>query len=102
RPCRYWLGPNVFSLPDQVGNDPMFLPDLKSCLLSPRSSARRKSTAVQQGQDGPVALAPNRLCRQALQQYLGLFDGLPIADPHAKALSTLYAANAGERRPSAR
>jgi hypothetical protein len=30
-----------------------------------------------------------------MQQFLGLFDGQPIADPHAEALSTLHAPNSG-------
>jgi hypothetical protein len=34
---------------------------------------------------------------QALQQFLGLFDGQPIADPHANVLSTLDAADAGSK-----
>jgi hypothetical protein len=70
-------------------------PDLKILPFRPDKFGSPEPTADQQSQDGPVALAPNGVRRQALQQPLGLFDGQPIADPHAKALGTLHATNAG-------
>jgi len=67
---------------------------LEVLALEPGKFNSPEPTAEQQSQNGPVALSPNRLCGRALQQLFGLFDGQPIANPHAKVLRAIHSANA--------
>src|SRR5450759_3953866 len=77
---------DVLSFADEIGDNPMFLPNLEVLSSKADKFGPPESASDQQRQDGAVALAAGGFQGRSLQQCSRLIDSQPIANPDAQAL----------------
>jgi hypothetical protein len=76
----------MLSFADEIGDNPMFLPNPEVLGSKADKFGPPESASNQQCQDGAVAFAAGGFQGQGLQQCSRLIDSQPIANPDAQAL----------------
>jgi hypothetical protein len=77
---------DMLSFADEIGDNPMFLPNLEVLSSQTDRFGPPESASNQQRQDGAVALAAGGFQGRRLQQCSRLIDSQPSANPDAQAL----------------
>ena len=85
----------MLSFADQVGHNPVLLPDLEILRFEPDQLGASQAASNQNRKNRTVTFGSKALRRLLLQQTSRLLDRQPIANPDAQPLRALHASDAG-------
>ena len=83
----------MFPFADQVGDDPVLLPDLKVFKFQSDEFRPPQTASEHYGQHGAVAFGAKSFDNGPLHQRLCLFGREPASNPNSQTLSSLYTPN---------
>jgi hypothetical protein len=89
-PLRHRNRSDVRALPDQIGHNPVFLPDLKVVGPQPNQLGAPETASYENCQNCPVPLPPQNIRARRAEERLALIRSQPIPDPGSQPLRTLH------------
>jgi hypothetical protein len=87
--------PDMATLPDEVGDHPVFFPKLQVLHANAHRFCAAKPAAKKHGKDRTIAFPAQGLRARSSEKCLPLFDSQPVPDPHTQPLGTLDPGDAG-------
>ena len=92
--ARHWNRSHVLSFADQVGYNPVLLPDLQVGDPEPNEFRAPEAAADQNRQNSPITLPVETIGTGSAQQRTALIRCQPVSNPYSEPLCPLRSANA--------